>query len=188
MPAAFDNLTALPATFNAGEVVTWVETLTDYPVASYAVAYKFSGVTPQDGFQQFSIAGTETSTATYTFATLATYKPGSYSWEKQVTQASPAAMRVVERGTVVITPNLAATPTTTFAAAQVALLQGALATLATSTNQSVSFNGQSFSRGNISDYRGQLVYWQAIVLAEQRAIDALTGKKFGRVAVQFVQT
>lgn len=189
MATIFDNLTALPASFAVGEIITWVETLTDYPGATHSIAYKFAGQTPLDGFQQFSIAGTETSTATYTFVTLTTYKPGIYTWEKQITLTSGSLMRVVECGQVVIQPNAATSMTTTTAATMVTTLETVLATFAASANQSVSFNGQSYSRGSISDYRNQLVFWKARVFAERRAWDALKccgSGSGGRIATEFL--
>jgi len=182
----FETLSGIPASIIAGEVVVWAETLSEYPGASYALSYKFAGTTPQDGFQQFSISGTESGSATYTFTTLTTYKPGTYQWEKQLVRSSDSAMAVIARGTLTIAANLAATPTTTFAASQVALLKTALAALNTTSNQSVSFNGQSYSKANISDYNKQLVYWQAQVIAEQAKIDALAGMQSGRIRTVFM--
>lgn len=188
MPTIFDNLTAIPTSFVAGEAITWVETLTDYPIADYSVAYKFTGRTPLDGLQQFGITGTESGTATYTFTTLTTYKPGNYCWEKQITRASGSVMRVVERGDITVIPNAGTTPTETSAAEQVALLKTALAELNATTNTSVSFNGQSFAKANIGEYKSQLVYWQAQVKKEQDAYNALAGCGHvgGRIALEFV--
>jgi len=184
---AFTTLTSIPCDITQGEVVTWAETLTAYPCASYSVAYKFAGQTPQDGFQQFAIAGTESGAATYTFATPATPKPGAYSWEKQITLTAGSVMRVVERGSINVLPGLSVVPTVTFAAAQVALYKTVLARFAATDKQTVNFNGQSFTRFSIADYQKQLVYWQSQVIAEQAKIDALSGKLGGRIRAQFVR-
>lgn len=185
--SAFDTLTAIPSSITAGEAVSWEETLSDYPGASYAVAYKFAGQTPQDGFVQFSITGTESETAKYTFTTATDLKPGSYNWEKQVTKAAGSVMRVIERGQLVVAANLATAPTTTTAATMVAAIKTALATLATSTTQSVNFNGQEFTRRDQSKLQLQLVYWESRVLFEQQRIAALSGTTTSRsIGVRFV--
>jgi hypothetical protein len=185
--SAFDALTAIPSEITAGEAVAWTEDLADYPGASYAVAYRFAGQTPQDGFQQFAITGTETSTATYTFTTLTTYKPGTYNWQKVVTRSSDSVVRVIDEGTLTIKASLSATPTTTTAASMVTAIKTALATLAASTNETVDFNGQRFTRRNQQGLQSQLVYWEAQVLREQSKIDALSGKaKSHMIGVRFV--
>lgn len=70
-------------------------------------------------------------------------------------------------------PTVAATPS--FAQAQVTLLQTVVAAFSTSAHQTVSFNGQSFTKSNVTDYRNQLVYWQAIVIQENAKANALRG-------------
>ncbi len=88
--------------------------------------------------------------------------------------------------TVVLVP-ITATAVPSNAQNMVTLLEGALAKLATSQNQSVSFNGQSFSKANIATYREQLTYWKAIVIQEQQALTRLRGgvTNDGRVITVF---
>ncbi len=189
MPTIFDNLTTIPESFVAGEVVTWVETLDLYPGATHSVAYKFAGQTPMDGFQQFGITGTESATAVYTFATPSAPKPGIYTWDKQITLTSGSVMRSIECGKIIVRPNPATALTTTTAQTMVTTLETAIATLSASTNQSVSFNGQSYSKANINTYRSDLVYWQAQVIKERAALAALnccTPNNAGRVANSFL--
>lgn len=184
---AFTTLTGIPCDITQGEVVTWAETLTAYPCASYGAAYKFAGTTPQDGFQQFSIAGTESGTATYTFATPSAPKPGTYAWTKQITLTAGGVMRVVDRGTIDVLPGLSVVPTVTFAASQVALLKTVMAAFAASNKKSVNFNGQQFERFEMASYKSQLVAFQAEVIKEQRELARLSGggDPF-RIANQFV--
>jgi hypothetical protein len=172
----FTALTKVPDTILAGQQETWAEDLEDYPIASYSVAYVFSALTtPVDGPQRFTVTGVETGTETYTFTFPADTKPGRYVWEKRITQASPAMTRVADTGCLVIQPNLANAQTESYAQAQVAAIQTALTTLSTSTNISVSFNGQSFTKGDTSKLQGHLAYWESVVNREQRELLALNG-------------
>jgi hypothetical protein len=169
----FDVAASIPSCMTAGEFASWSEALPDYPVASYAVAYQFGSQTPLDGFQQFTVTGTESATALYTFTMPAAPKPGEYRWEKKITRSSDSVYSIVESGVLVIMPNLATAQTTTHAAAQVALLETAIATLNASPNSSVSFNGQSFTRVGIESLKEQLVFWKAEVLSERRKLEKL---------------
>ena len=63
-----------------------------------------------------------------------------------------------------------------FAQAQVARLETALAALTATTNSSVSFNGQSYSKADINTYNSLLTYWKAQVIAEQDKVNVLRGK------------
>jgi hypothetical protein len=181
----FDTLTAIPCAFVQGEAPSWNETLSEYPCASYAVAYKFEGDTPLDGIQQFSVVGTESDSATYTFQFAANVKPGVYRWEKQITRSSDSRMAVAECGMIIVRPNAATVQTTTTAAANVASIEASLATLAASTNASVSFNGQSFTQANVGELQRHLAYWKSRALKERRALDALLGLPTQRGFIRF---
>lgn len=182
----FDTLTAIPDAITAGEAQAWAETLSDYPVASYAVAYKFAGQTPQDGWQTFAIAGAESATALYTFTFAATVKPGVYQWERQITRSSDSTMRTDAVGTLIVRANLATTPTTTTAQTMLTALEAAITTLSGTVNSSVSFNGQSYSKANLAELLAKRTMLQAEVYREREAIAALSGESSGRrVAVRF---
>ncbi len=187
MATAFDTLTGIPSQFTQGEVISWTDVFADYSASLYSLAYKFGGQTPLDGWQSFAIAATGSDT-TYTSATPASVKPGNYSWEQQLTKTVGSIMRVMARGMITVLPNYATAQTTTPAAAMVTALQSALSAFAATSQQSVSFNGQSFSRANITDYQRQLVYFQAAVIKEQNLLRALGGDcaaQLNRIGVEF---
>jgi hypothetical protein len=173
--SAFDTLTVIPSHVTAGEAVAWSESFSDYPGASYSILYKFAGQTPQDGWQSFSITGTESGTDTYTFTTATTYKPGVYQWERQVTRTSDSVMRVDGTGTLTVMANLATTPTTTTAQTMLTALETAITTLSTTVNASVSFNGQSFTKADMSRLLEQRTRLQAEVYRERQTVAALAG-------------
>lgn len=184
--SVFDSLAGIPESITVGEVVTWVEDLPDFPIATHTVAYKFAGQTPQDGFQQFGINGTETGTYTYTFATPAAVKPGIYRWEKQVTLTAGSVMRVVDDGQITIMPSLSVVPTVTYAASRVIALEAA--TTNASGIISTSFNGQTVTFESRNAYSSELTFWRAQVIEEQRKINALSGRKrLTRIALEFTQ-
>lgn len=98
---------------------------------------------------------------------------------------------VIEYGraqTTRVLPSISAAAVPSQAQIMVNTLMAALAKLAGTTNQSVSFNGQSFSKGNLQIYRDQLVYWQARVIQEQEALTGARGGivNDGRVQTEFV--
>lgn len=190
MPSVFDTLAAIPCRFTQGEAVAWAETLTDYPVASYAVAYNFNApTTPLDGVQAFAIVGAETLTDTYTFTTPTSVKPGIYNWQKEITKTAGSVKRYVCAGTITVCPSDSVVQTITTEAAQVTALQTVISEFATTSRSSVSFNGQSFSRASIAEYQKSLAYLQARVIAQQRALAALCGcppvNAIGRIVTRF---
>jgi len=69
---------------------------------------------------------------------------------------------------------LAADPVS-YAQQQVKLLQTVIAAFNTSSHNIVNFNGQSFTRGSVSEYQKQLVYYEARVIRENRAVEAARG-------------
>lgn len=184
--SAFDAPTSIPCFITAGEAVTWTEFIPDYTSATYGVSYLFAGTTPQDGFQQFIITGSGSGTS-WTFATATSYKPGIYYWEKKITRTSDSVIRVIETGQITIRPSFSAVPTVTSAAAMLTALNTAITTLTTTVNQSVSFNGQSYTKASLADLLGQRTRLQAEVYRENQAAAALNGVSANpRVAVRFV--
>lgn len=186
--SVFDALSSIPCEITSGEGESWVETDTDYPGATHSIAYKFGGMTPLDGWQTFAIAGTESDTATYTFTmpTSPAPKPGRYQWERQVTLTASTSMRVTDRGCLTVLPNLATAQTVTAEAAQLAALDIAILAISASTDQSVSFNGQSVTKSDLTRLQSQRVALQAAVYRQQQALAALSGNaRGGTIAVRF---
>lgn len=173
--SVFDPLSSIPCSITAGEAVSWTETLSSYPSASYSVAYKFAGQTPQDGHQTFAIAGAGVGSV-YTFTAATALKPGVYDWEKQVTQTAGPTMRVVCTGQLTVKPNLATAPTTTTAQTLLTTIETAIALLAATSNQTVSFNGQSYSKASIQTYLAERTRLQAEVYRENQKRLALSGR------------
>lgn len=186
--SVFDTLTAIPCEFTAGEKVTWGETQDLYPQPDYTIVYNFAGQTPVDGFQKFTVTGSGSGAAwTFSFPTSPQPKPGYYRWQQIVTRASDSAKQEIQSGDVTVRPNLADTQTTSAAATMLANLNTAITTLTTTTNQSVSFNGQSYTKASIGQLYEQRVRLQAEVRREQAALAELgsDGARDGNIQVIF---
>lgn len=175
--SVFDTLTEIPTEITSGTTVVWAETQTLYPQPDYTIAYKFLALeTPVDGPETFSVAGSGSGSAwTFTIASSAAPKPGQYAWQQLVTRVSPAAIALIAEGRLTVKPNLSAAPTTSTAETMLAALETAITSLATSVNQSVSFNGQSFTKQDIGRLYEQRTRLQAEVKREKAALAALNG-------------
>lgn len=187
--SAFATLSAIPSSITSGEGDVWAEHLPDYTSGTYSVAYNFSGQTPVDGFQKFSIAGSGSGT-TWTFTMpsgVNSPSPGAYAWQQVVTRTSDSAKRQINSGALVVAPNLADMPTESAAAAMLAALEAAIQTLSAGTNQSVSFNGQSFTKKELRTLLEQRTQLQAEVIKEQEKLAALSGNPRSRnVSTRFI--
>ena len=126
-------------------------------------------------------------TVTLTAVQTAALATGRYTWGEVFTSiATPTEKAVGLDGLLNVLPGVTATAKPSEAQAMVALLLGGLQALAAATEKTVSFNGQSFSRDNVSEYRKELVYWQSRVISEQKKIDALRGiRTGGEIGVTF---
>lgn len=163
----------IPASFNSGDTVLFTEQFADYPNSTWTAklwlnlngtaAPVVTATNSGDNFL-FTLANTVT----------AALSPGAYEYSI-VTTISTTSTATPKWGTLSVLPNFATNQTPSFAQAMVTLLQTVLQTFAATDKTSVSFNGQSFSRANIGDYRNQLVFFQAQVIAEKAALDALRG-------------
>jgi hypothetical protein len=161
---AVETLSGVPCHFESGNTVIFEEDFPDFPATSWASTFCLS----LNGTALAPVtATTDGATFIYTLAddVTAAFAAGTYDYAIYVTLSGERT--TAKRGRVKVQPNLATSQTPTFAQAQVTLLQTALANLNTSDKQSVSFNGQSFTRAAIGQYREQLVYWQARVRHEQ---------------------
>jgi len=179
-----DTIVGTPSQAECGDTVIFSEQFADYPVADWTNAFLLvlGNGTPVSTASTTSGA---TFLTTLSAAVTAALPPGVYSYAHHV---SSGGQRVTAKvGKITFLPNLAVAQTASFAAAQVALLKVVLAEFGATSRASVSFNGQSFSRANVGDYQKQLVYFQAVVIQEQRAVDAARGVSTGgRIANKFV--
>jgi hypothetical protein len=175
--SAFDTLPAIPSAVVSGTTVVWTETQSLYPDPDYTIAYKFQALdTPVDGYEAFSVSGTGSGSAfTFTITAAAAPKPGIYAWQEIVTRVSPSGTAVIACGQMVVRPNMAATPTTSAAETMLAAINTAITTLTSTTKQSVSFNGQSYTNADIKSLKDERTRLQAEIRREKQRLLALSG-------------
>lgn len=172
---AFEALSSIPCEFESGNSVTITMPLAGF-LASEGAATLFLSL---NGSAVNNFAATESGddfTFTLSKTATAALAPGLYDWAIYFTYTAGERVSAGE-GQVRVTANLAASQTPSFAQAQVTLLETVLAALNTTDKQSVSFNGQSFTRANIKDYQQQWTYWKARLIAEQRAAARARGQE-----------
>jgi hypothetical protein len=170
---AVETLSGVPCHFESGNTIVFEEVFTDFPASSWAATFCLS----KNGVSASPVTATESDdTFTFTLSATATaaLTPGLYDFAIYVTSGSERA--TAKAGRLTISANLAASQTPSFAQAQVTLLQSVLAAFNATDKQSVSFNGQSFTRAGVMQYRQELVYWESRVIAERRAAARLRGE------------
>lgn len=87
-----------------------------------------------------------------------------------------------------VLPAITATATPSAAQAMLTALNAAILKLSGAVNQSVSFNGQSYSKGDLAKLLQERVRLQAEIIAEQKAAFAARGGRGddGRIHTEFV--
>lgn len=172
-----------PRTIEAGNYVQFTETLASYPSTSWTMQF----VLVQPGGTPVVTAATVSGSSflvTLAGGATANLTPGTYEWVEYVTNGGNRL--TARNGTLTALPNLAVAQTPSFAAAQVTLLQGAIAALTAQPYAMVNFNGQEFEYAKLADYQKQLVTAQAAVIRENAAAAAARGARDpGRIAIEF---
>jgi hypothetical protein len=184
---AVETLIGIPDSFESGDTVIFTETFSDFPATAWTAALY---LTRAGATTITSAAAAIGSSFTFTLsnAVTAAIAAGYWGYAIYATETATTQRATAKTGIVAVLQNLAVTPTATNAQTMVTTLETALASLAASNSVSVSFNGQSFTRANITDYQRQLVYWQSRVIKEQNDLAALRGTaSSGRVETRFVQ-
>ncbi len=186
----FTTLAGIPGSFTSGESIVWTDTLPDYPTGTYTVAYNFAAHwTPVDGYESFTVSGTGVGTVwTFTMPTSTPPKAGKYAWQKLVTRVSDSLKAQLTSGVITVIPNLSTAPTTSTAATQLAAIQTAITTLTSGSAQSVSFNGQSFTKKDLSKLLDDRTRLEAQVIRENRLLAALAGNPYDtNIETQFTR-
>lgn len=185
MKMAVETLTGIPDSFESGDTVIFTEAFSDFPATAWGATLYLT----RAGSTTVSSAAASSGNNflfTLSAATTAAIAAGYWNYAIYVVETATSQRATAKTGRIAVLQNLAVTPTATYAQTMVTTLQTALSSLAASGNNSVSFNGQSYTRANISDYQKQLTYWQARVIKEQNDLAALRGTaNTGRVETRF---
>lgn len=170
---AIPTQAAVPLCFEQGDTVIFTESFDDFPTTGGWSAYLILARAGASPVRFDATVSSEKFLWTISSALSAGVAPGWWNYAIYVNNSTQRA--TAKSGRLSVLDNLQVDQPLSFAQQQVATLQTALASLASSTDASVSFNGQSFSRSGIDTYKNQLVYWESRVISEQRALDALRG-------------
>ncbi len=176
----------IPLSWEAGDTVAWTENFADFPNTAWTAKLAIEMGTSAPVVVDATNSGNDF-LFTIPRTTSAGIPPGDYDFSIYCYSTGGALQRArAKTGTLTVLPDLTQALTPSFAEQQVTALQTVLATFATTAYQSVSFNGQSYSRGNISEYQKSLAYWEARVIAEQAKLAAQRGAPDpGRVQTRF---
>lgn len=174
----------VPLTIESGNEYHFTVNYPDYAVGTWTAAFVIAKGTGTPSSTAATTSGSNF-LVTLTSAVTAALTPGDYTFAVYVTSSSQRT--TAETGALTILPNIAVARTATFAETQVALLKTVMAAFGATDKQSVSFNGQTFTRFSVAEYQKQLVYFQAEVIREDQKQAALRGEVCaGRVALDFI--
>lgn len=174
----------IPCKIEAGDAVSFLLSYTSYPASTFAGSFVLSMGTIAPVITAATASGdnflvTLSSTAT------APIVPGNYEWAFYVTQSGNRY--TAQNGVISVLPNLAVAASPSTAQNMLTALNAAITALASSKNQSVSFNGQSFTKRDMKSLLEQRVLLQAEVMREQAALARQRGGPDpGRIAIEFV--
>jgi hypothetical protein len=183
--------TTEPASFVAGDTVTWSKSLSDYPATTWSLKYRF--VNSAGKVDITAAADGSDYLVTLTAATTAAYTAGKYDFTGWVEKGTgPTAERVtVSTGRIEIKPNLAIQNTFDGRSTARKILE-TLETAYTSAVSSRAFvqeyeiAGRRMKFNSPGDWIRELNFWRSQVKAEERAeriADGLGGN--ARIMVRF---
>lgn len=167
----------VPTVLTAGDTWEFDITSSVYVPSSYNSTFYLSQGNAVPISANGSNQGNNVFRYTVAAASNAGLSEGTYQWLiRNAEIATPTHIHTIQQGEIYVLPNLAVAQDPTFAQTMVDLLQTALETLGATTEQSVSFNGQSFTQANIEQYRRDIAYWESRVIAENNKRSTARGK------------
>lgn len=144
--------TTEPLTFTIGDTVSWSKVESDYPAPTWNLVYGFTGPS------RFIVTTTDINTTDH-LATLPTtgISPGKYVWSVKATDGTSSI--TLASGAMDARPDLFAADAELDAAeAQLALVQAAYNSLVTGANASVSVEGVSYTKRQLSELLAALLF------------------------------
>lgn len=164
----------VPQYIQSGDTTRFTFNDADHPTSLWsAILYVWRNSAAVTNFS--ATESGDTYTVAMTAAQTASLSPGLYEWFIRFTETSSGEIQSGASGTFTVLPNLAATQTASTAATMLSTLETCITSLAAGTNQSVSFNGQSYTKKDIGQLYRLRTQLQAEVHRERAANDALKG-------------
>lgn len=183
-----DMLSIEPQTIRAGDFVTWMKSLADYPAdAGWSLAYTLINAAGKITINA-SASGADHLVAVAATAT-ANYVAGSYIWMARVTKGSESY--TIGTGTIDILPNLAALTTfdgRSHAKVMVEAIEAAIQGRASALQLRMSINNRSIEFLSPSELIKWLSFYRAEVAKEgQLETIKRTGKNPRNIGVRCVR-
>lgn len=184
-----------PLELRAGDTWEWRrEDLSDYPASTWALTYRFKN--EDGGFEIVAAADGASFAVSVDAATTATYAPGAYDWQAQVSDGTEK--HTIEGGTLTVLASFFATSATTaydnrtHARKALDAINAQLESRATSDQQEYEINVGGSMRRVVKASLAQLIaakqYYEGLVaneVAADRAAQGLPDKR--RSYVRFVR-
>lgn len=182
--AVVTPVSGVPLTIEAGNFVSFTETLTAYPASLWTMAFVLSS----GSLAPISTAATANGDdflVTLSGTVTNSLAQGRWEWAEYVTASTERT--TARNGVLTVLPNLATQATPSAAQAMLTALETAITSLASSKFQSVNFNGQSYSRRDMKSLLDQRVLLQAEVIREQNRLAVARGARDPyRIGIEFV--
>lgn len=156
------TLTCPPSRIESGNTVMFTDGFSQYPATLWTMEFVLS----LDG-NPTTVKATTASGTLFSVTIPSNLKPGVYDFAEYVTEISSGQRTTARVGTIEVLTNLAVAASKSFAKQMVDGLEVAILKLATGTNLTVNFNGQSFTKKDGPRMREELTFWQAAVLREK---------------------
>jgi len=166
--------TTIQGLYECGDNITIVQSFTDYPASAYSITLYLS----LNGTAATNTAGSGSGTDwtfSLTSATTSNLTAGVYDYAFYATKTADNSRSTAQTGQLTFIPNLAASQTPSTAQQLLTALNATILELSGSGNQSVSFNGQSFSKRDMTQLMAMRRELEAQVFREQRAAANLRG-------------
>lgn len=165
----------MPAYIEQGTTVIFLESApSEYPTATWGMKLALS----LNGTNKLTVDATEGSTG-YTFtltpALTNNCPPGDYQWAMYAIETATSQVAAYKVGVVVVTANLMNSQTPSTAQRVLTALETAMETLAAEPYSTVSFNGQSYTTGQIGFLNKTRTDLQAEVYREKQREMAIRG-------------
>lgn len=177
--------TTEPTQATAGDTVSWLIALPDYP-ASAGWALSYALLVPSGVVAISSVASGDDHLVEVTAATTAAWPAGSFSWQGYVTHAT-LGRKTVRSGLLTILPNFAtATDGSTMARKLLTAIEAVLQGSADLSQKTIEINGKRIDRHSITELFTVRSRLQQEVQQEEAAARIAAGLGSGnRILVRF---
>ena len=166
-----DIPTREPDSIQAGDTLTWKRSLSDYPASSWVLSYRLTSTTAQLATIAASADGDD-HLVSVAPATTAAWTAGDYELRGQAYNSTTGAKHTVFVANVKILADLMAENASgndqrTHAAKMVAKYETVLEAMGTGTNQTISVDGETYSRKDEDRIRARLKEYRQEVANEE---------------------